>query len=122
MLKRILLAALLAAAAFSAGWMLASRAGERRLDRVVAMQWGPGKYGEAFYGAHVFLEPAAGGYSVRARVYIGRGNDYFHDCGELGRAASDLEAVRKWGRIEFRPDGVHIGDYFLPRARLEAHR
>ena len=90
------------------------------------MSWGDGKYGSAFYGAHVYLEPTSNGYSVQARVYIGRGNDYFHDCGELGTAQSDSEAVTKWGKIDWREDGLHIGnstnEFFLPRAKLESYR
>lgn len=111
---------------FVVGWIFAGRVNETRLERVVAMSWGGGKYGTAFYGAHVYLEPQAGGYSVRARVLIGRGRDYFHDCGELGRVRTDSEAVAKWGTIEWREDGLRIGSgpdtYFLPRAKLERHR
>jgi len=121
-LGKTLVAILAVALGFTAGWMLASRRSETRMDRVVAMAWGDGKYGQAFYGAQVSLEPAASGYTVRARVYIGRGNDYFYDCGSIGKAADDVEAVKKWGTIEFRPDGLHIGDYFLPRERMESHR
>ena len=124
-MKRILtalLALLLMAAGFAAGWLISARRSETRLDRVVAFRWGDGKYGDAFYGAQVYLDPLPAGYSVRARVYIGRGNDYFEDLGEIGTAADDTEAVKKWGAIEFLPDGLHIGVYFLPRERLEAHR
>ena len=32
------------------------------------------------------------------------------------------QVYQKWGRIEWRPDGLHIGDYFLPQERIEAHR
>ena len=93
---------------------------------LVAVNWGDGKYGKAFYGAYVTLEPLAAGYSVKAFVSIGRGNGMFHDCGELGRVATDTEAVAKWGKIEWLEDGLHIGTgtnaYFLPRAKLESHR
>jgi hypothetical protein len=97
------------------------------VQRTVALSWGDGKYGPAFYGAWVYLEPDGGGFSVRGRVWIGPGNDYFHDCGELGRAATHEEAVRRWGTITWRPEGLSIGsgkpdDYFLPRAKLESHR
>src|SRR5687767_787299 len=81
------------------GWSTGSNVSATNLDRVVAMEWGDGRYGPSFYGAHVYLEPISTGYSVRARVYIGRGNDYFHDCGELGIAKSDSEAVSRWGTI-----------------------
>ena len=95
---------------------------EARVDRVVAMAWGDGKYGKAFYGAQVYLEPVSGKYVVSARVHLGRGNDAYYDCGELGLANTADEAVARWGRIEFRADGLHIGDYLLSRELLEAHR
>ena len=111
---------------FVVGWIRASSVSATRLERVVAMSWGDGKYGPSFYGAHVYLEPQSGGYSVRARVYIGRGNDYFHDCGELGTVQTDSEAVARWGTINWREDGLHIGSgtnhYFLARAKMESHR
>ena len=90
------------------------------------MSWGDGKYGLSFYGAHVYLEPQSSGYSVRARVHIGRGNDYYHDCGTLGTVQTDAEAVARWGAIQWREDGLHIGSgtnhYFLARAEMESHR
>ncbi len=111
---------------FAGGWVWARKAGSTRLERVVAMRWGDGKYGPAFYGAHVYLEPKADAYSVRARVWIGRGNSYFHDCGELGMVRTDAEAVARSGNIDWREDGLHIGggtnEYFLPRSRFENHR
>lgn len=111
---------------FGLGWTVATSKSATRLERIVAMSWGDGHYGKAFYGAHVYLVPQAGDYSVRARVLIGRGNNYFHDCGELGRAPTDTEAVARWGNVQWLDDGLHIGTgtnhYFLPRARMESHR
>jgi len=111
---------------FTVGWFGMDSANALKLQQVVAMKWGDGRYGPAFYGAHVYLEPAGSGYSVRALVYIGRGNNYFHDCGELGVAQTDSEAVARWGNIDWRKDGLHIGsgadEYFLARAKLESHR
>jgi hypothetical protein len=114
---------------FGVGWMRPQLHSAAQLQRVVAMSWGDGKDAPAFYGAHVFLEPQASGYSVQARVYIGRSTGflaYFHDCGELGRVQTDAEAVARWGKIEWREDGPHIGTgtnhFFMPRARLEHHR
>ncbi len=99
---------------------------EQLTHSLVAVSWGDGKYGKAFYGAYVLLEPVAGDYSVKAFVNIGRGNGMFHGCGELGRVATAEEAVAKWGKIDWQDDGLHIGTgtnaYFLPRAKLEAHR
>lgn len=94
---------------FVVGWFQASSVSATKLERVVAINWGDGKYGPSFYGAHVYLEPVSSGYSVRARVYIGRGNDYFHECGELGTVQVDSEAVARWGTIAWREDGLHIG-------------
>jgi len=111
---------------FVVGWVEASSKNATRLERVVAMSWGDGRYGPSFYGAHVYLEPLTNGYSVRARVYIGRGNNYFHNCGEIGTAQTDSEAVARGGTIDWREDGLHIGrgtnHYFLERAKLERHR
>jgi hypothetical protein len=96
------------------------------LQRLVAVSWGDGKYGPAFYGAHVYLVPLSSGYSVRARVHVGRGGNYVHDCGELGKVQTDAEAVAQWGNIVWREDGLHIGTgtnpYFLPRSKMESGR
>jgi hypothetical protein len=97
------------------------------VERTIAMSWGDGKYGPAFYGAWVYVEPANGAYAVHARVWLGAGNDAWHECGELGRAATHEEAVRRWGRVAWTSDGLSIGhgapdDFFLARDVLEAHR
>jgi hypothetical protein len=111
---------------FGLGLAYANRPDTVRVERAIALSWGDGKYGPAFYGAYVYLQPVDGGYSVRARVYIGRGNGYVYDCGELGRAQSEAEAVARWGKIDWREEGLRIGSgadqYFLPRADLENHR
>jgi hypothetical protein len=111
---------------FVIGWIRAYSVCATRLERVVAISWGDGKFGSSFYGVHVYLEPVSSGYSVRARVYIGRGNNYFHDCGELGTVQTDSEAVARWGTINWREDGLYIGsgtnEYFLARAKMESHR
>jgi hypothetical protein len=120
-------AGLMAFTAFIGGWVLAGHQEAERIDHVVAMSWGDGRYGKAFYGAHVYLISSGQEYEVHARVLLGRGNDYFHDLGLLGRVATPEDAVTQFGKIEWRPDGLHIGDgqnfpVFLERARLESHR
>ena len=124
--KRFIVVASVGFVAFGIGWISAAVHFARRVDRIVAMSWGDGRYGPAFYGAQVYLEPLDSGYSVRALVHIGRGNDMFHDFGEIGRAQSDADAVARWGTIDWREDGLHIGsgtnEYFLPRAKVESHR
>ena len=103
--RRIIYAAILVLAClalvYMVGWVVFSFRIQTELDRLVAVSWGDGE-GEqlkAHYGAYVFLVPEGGDYSVRAKVYIGRGNGYYHDCGEIGRAKNDVEAVEKWGTI-----------------------
>lgn len=104
------------------GWVSSSMRNQSRIDRTVAIGWDGER---SFYGAHVYLEPLAAGYSVRGRVYIGRGDgvtDYFHELGELGTASTDAEAVQRWGDVRFAADGLHIGDFFMPKAKLQTHR
>ncbi len=97
------------------------------IQRVVAMSWGDGKYGKAFYGVEVYVLSAKGGYAVHARVWIGHGNGMWDDLGELGVVGSPEEAVEKWGHVEWSASGLTIGPgdpdpFFVPRARLESHR
>ncbi len=107
-------------------WTLKYYEYEARIDQVVAMKWVDSKFGPAFYGVQVYLEPIPLGFDVMARVHIGRGNGYFHDCGRLGVVKTDIEAVSQWGMIDYRDDGLHIGEgssaFFLPKADLENHR
>jgi hypothetical protein len=108
------------------GWFLPRNTTEIT-QRVIAASWGDGKYGPSFYGAQVVLEPVNTGYSVKGRVWIGPGNPYLHDCGELGRVANYQEAVEKWSKITWKEEGLYIGtggpdDYFLARKKMESHR
>jgi hypothetical protein len=114
--------------AFMAGWG-ASGVFYGAEEKTIAMSWGDGRGQKNYYGAQVYLVPGGfdGRYSVRAIVRIGPGNGYVHDCGELGRAATEAEAVEKWGKITWKEEGLFIGDpdaggYHLPRARMESHR
>jgi hypothetical protein len=124
MKRAALVIALLAVpAAFLAGLGLAYRAEAAPAGRTVAMAWGGGRYGEAFYGAHVYVEE--GDESVRAVVYISRPDRimyYAHDCGEIGRAKDWAEAVARFGTVRWSAGGLRVGDYFLPRDTLENHR
>jgi len=125
-IKRLAVLAFATLIAFCIGWVVAAMHFSRRVDRIVAMSWGDGTYRPAFYGAEVYLVPLDSGYSVRALVHIGRANDLAHDCGEIGRAQSDTEAVARWGVIAWHEDGLHIGsgtnEFFFERAKLEHHR
>src|SRR5438067_1784565 len=109
-------------ATYCAGWLTANARNEEELNRVIAVSWGDGQYGKAFYGARVFEVPRSTGLSVHAIVAISPNGVRFHDCGEIGRAESHADAVSRWGQIAWREDGLHIGSdldgYFMPRAKL----
>ncbi len=107
---------------FLCGYFAATYQTKADLDKTIAVSWGDGKYGSAFYGAHVWYEIKGKKVIVQARVALGRGNSYYYDCGQLGTAVSVEEAVERWGHIEWHEDGLHIGNYFLPRTQLESHR
>lgn len=108
---------------FVAGWGAVAAKSSRRAGSVVAVRWGDAVHAKAHYGAFVYLRQKADHYSVRARVYLGRGSDQFHDCGELGKVQTPAEAVERWSAIEWAPEGLRIGggtnQYFLARADLQ---
>src|SRR5687767_6660622 len=104
---------------FVAGWGAVAAKNSKRAGSVVAVSWGDAAHTKAYYGAFVYLRQKADHYSVRARVYLGRGGEPFHDCGELGKVQTPAEAVQRWGTIDWKPDGLHIGQYFLARVELE---
>jgi len=129
MTRKILLLAgalLLMALAYFVGQSVANSAAEKNKSRLVALSWGDGRYGPAFYGAYVFLVPTDDGFSVQAQLKIGRDNFMYRECGELGRVRTTEEAVARWGNIEWKTDGLHIGrgsdEYFLSQKEVENHR
>ena len=112
---------------YALGWISPRINGDEAVQRIVAMSWGDGRYGKAFYGAEVYLEPAANGYSVRGRVWIAHGGDYYHDLGQLGTVTTPAEAVARWGSIQWSDTGLTIGPgnpnpFVFTRAQLESHR
>ena len=114
------------AGCFAAGWMISPVSDEEVLGRTIAVKWGDGKYGKAFYGAHVYVVPIEAGWSVRARIYMGRGGR-FMDCDELGKVMSAADAVAHWGCLRFRDEGLYIGsgaanDILVKRSRFESGR
>lgn len=95
-------------------------------ETVLAMEWGDGRYGKTFYGAKVVLEADGKGYAVRGVVLIAPDAlgdvSYRHECGVIGHVADFAEATERYGVVVWKPDGLHVGPYFLPRARFENHR
>ena len=104
----VLLATIVLVLGFVAAWIVTTRASQNLLDHLIAFGWGDGKYGKGFYGAHVYLKPERNGYSVRARVMIGRGSNYYHDCGIIGTVTNAAEAVQHWGVITWKDDGFTL--------------
>jgi hypothetical protein len=109
------------------GWVVGYQQASDKVHQIVAMSWGDGKYGPAFYGTEVYLNPIDEGFSVRGRVWIGRGNPMYHDIGELGVVQNAEDATKKWGDITWSDAGLTIGPgdpmpYFLSRQKLESHR
>lgn len=108
---------------FVAGWGAVAATSAKRAGRVVAVSWGDSAQTKAFYGAFVYLRQKSDHYSVRARVYLGRGGEDFYECGELGKAGTPAEAVERWGTIEWKPDGLQIGGgtnrFFISKGDLD---
>ena len=119
----IIIALIAGLVGFVAGWAAIGAQSSKRAGRVVAVSWGDAPHTKAYYGAFVYLRERSQGYSVRARVYLGRDGATFHDCGELGKVSTPAEAVDRWGKIEWAAEGVQIGGgtnrFFLARAELE---
>lgn len=108
-----------------------------RLDRLVAVSWGDGKYGKALYGAYVFYEEKNSELLVKLSVRIDRGSfwgQYAHDTRTLGTAKDPADAVARWGTITWSDQGLEVGPppgttplpaaakHLFPRAELERHR
>lgn len=126
-----LLLALVAVAALALSVHFYRRASQ--LERLVAVSWGDGKYGKAFYGAYVFYEDhdgQDGPLLVKLAVRIDRGtlwSQYAHDTRQLGVAKDAADAVEKWGVITWSDKGLTVGRtpenaHFFPRDDLERHR
>lgn len=101
----------------------------QRYQNLISVSWGDGTQGKALYGAYVHAEPEGTGVRVIATIYVGRPTlwqSYEHKPIDLGLAADDIEAVSRWGRIEWSEQGVTIGAgphaRLIPRIDLENHR
>src|SRR5262245_35236098 len=101
-LLSLLLGLIFLVAGAVAGWTCCVLFGDHSDSSVIAMSWGDGKYGKQFYGAQVYVVPEGGVFGVRARVFIGGpGSDYYHECGEIGRAKSVEDAIDRFGKIHW---------------------
>lgn len=97
---------------YGTGSVLTERKKMVTLEHSVTLLWSDGEFDEPALGAHVFLESHMDGKSVRLRVYIGRRQPKFFMPGRIGEidvVRTPEEAAAKWSKIEWRPDGLHLG-------------
>ncbi|HLP85132.1 MAG TPA: hypothetical protein VK157_12345 [Phycisphaerales bacterium] len=80
-----------------------------RAENMIALAFGPGKYGPTLYGACVFSVRTQSGADVRAEIWID-GPDYAHDCGVIATAASHDAARAMFNTITFDAAGIHAGN------------
>ena len=74
--------------------------------------------------AEVYMQRNSYGRAVWLKVDFERhGKPSVYGKRTLGYAESQAEAINKWGRIDWRTDGLHIGSssnsFILPRAELD---
>ena len=97
---------------YGTGAVLTERKKMVTLEHSVTLRWSDGVFDDPPLGAHVFLEPHMDGKSVRLRVYIGRSQPQFYMPGRIGEidvVRTAEGAAEKWGQIEWRSDGLHVG-------------
>jgi hypothetical protein len=112
---------------FAAGWFVSYRASPHRPSRILAMS-------RSFLNVSGYTNPAPAVASVAVDAVDGRlrvvvelevttdyGTGYTQR--DLGAAVSIPEAIQRWGLIEWREDGLHIGrgtnEFFIRKAELE---
>jgi hypothetical protein len=112
---------------FVAGLFVAYRSSSHRRSRVLAMS-------RSFLNVSGYSNPAPAVASValdavdgrhRAQLELEVTTDYGtgYTQRQLGSAASIDEAIRRWGSIDWREDGLHVGrgtnEFFMKKAELE---
>ena len=95
---------------------------DEKIENIVTTQWIDGKYGDAFYGIQVYIEPQDKVYSVKSTIWFGRGNDYFQDLGVIWTVKTPEEAVKRFGTISERNGIVMIGEHSITKKEIETHR
>jgi hypothetical protein len=104
------------------GWFIFKPQINYNIDNLVAMKWIDGKYGKGFYGVQIFYEPENDKYSVKGRIWIGRGNSYWRDLGTLGVVDSPEQAIQKFGGIIHDGIVLKVGNFTVPQKEIERHR
>jgi hypothetical protein len=129
-IKKILISLLILAFIIASYFSLTFYRKAEMADNLIAVSWGDGAYGKAFYGAYVFLVPTDSGFDVQAEIKIGRGTPMIqqtHEMGVIGHSDTAEEASEKWGNIVWTENALKIGDInngglVIKREVFEQHR
>jgi len=106
------------------GWWLTSASHSRKSAEIVATQrtfFANSRYTN--FIASVVAEPRTNGYAVTVELERKESRGTGHRTFDLGHVASFEEATKKWGFIDWREDGLHVGrdsnEFFMPQKELE---
>jgi hypothetical protein len=80
-----------------------------RPDNMLALVYGPGKYGTTLYGACLFTVQTPFGVDIRAHVWIDS-PDSFHDCGVIATTPDLQQARAAFNTVTFDAVGIHAGN------------
>ena len=113
---------------FVAGWTLAGRASAERNSKVLVMQ--QRLINVPFYSnsvparASVILGPTSNGYAGTLEIQFKTEDGTGYKTEALGLAESYQDAVERWGFMDWREDGVHVGkgsnSVFMSKRDLES--
>src|SRR5687768_10974270 len=109
---------------FVVGWVMGgmlSRDRSPRIVSVVAAADAPRPKNTGRYEAIVFLKKEAGRYGVYCQIVKRDAHSNYQTNEELPRLAlldNEYQVYGTWDKVAFKPDGLHIGSYLHPTARL----
>jgi hypothetical protein len=111
-----------------AGWGLTSASNSHRLSKVIAMQ--RTLLVHRLYTnplpsvASVVVEQATNGLDVKIELEMTDPYSTGYRTIDIGHCASREEVIRKWGFMDWREDGLHVGrgsnEFFVPQMELES--
>ena len=91
----------------------------RRIERLVALRSDYTQTNGPQAQAIVYLQPGSDDKEVMMTLYFGRDRRWQYGARTLDWVQTREEAVVKWGQIEWRADGLHVGSgtnqFFLAR-------
>jgi len=97
--------------------------------RLIAVSWGNGPAGPAFYGAYVEAIPRGDVFDNTLTIYIDRPGVWMrHRMAPiaLGQTHDEIESVARFGQLEWNETGLTIGNgpqsRRIARSTIENHR